>query len=117
MQEQVNPAGPCWVLKRSLRCGAQLEGSDMDSLGIIRKLTIRKDSCTLIADAGSADDIKARVAQLKKELAESTSVYDGEKLSERIAKLSGGIAIVYVGATQSPAPDPLSASPSFRCPP
>ena len=63
-------------------------------LGLGQPAQVRKDTCTLIADAGSAEDVKARVASLKKELAESTSVYDSEKISERIAKLSGGVAVI-----------------------
>lgn len=70
----------------------------MDQLGIARKVTITKDSMTLIADAASKDELQARVAQLKKELSETDSVYDSEKLAERIAKLSGGVAVIKVGA-------------------
>lgn len=67
-------------------------------LGTIRKLVVRKDTTTLIADAGSADEVRARVAGLKKELADATTTYDSEKLAERIAKLSGGVAVIKVGA-------------------
>ena len=55
-------------------------------------------TCTLIADAANKDEIKARIGQIKKELAETDSVYDTEKLSERIAKLAGGVAVIKVGA-------------------
>lgn len=78
--------------------GMSIATAEVDQLGVARKVTIKKDSCTLIADQASQDDIKARVAQLKKELSETDSVYDTEKLSERIAKLSGGVAVIKVGA-------------------
>jgi len=78
--------------------GLSVEGCEVDMLGVARKVTISKDECTIIADAGSKDEIKMRVDQIKKELAETDSVYDTEKLSERIAKLSGGVAVIKVGA-------------------
>ena len=69
----------------------------MDQLGITCKLTIKNTSTTIIADAATKDEIQARVAHLKKGLAETDSVYDYEKQSERIAKLSGGVAVIKVG--------------------
>ncbi|KAK6118098.1 hypothetical protein DH2020_048147 [Rehmannia glutinosa] len=78
--------------------GLLVENTDVDQLGIARKITISKDSTTIIADAASKDELQARIAQLKKELAETDSVYDSEKLAERIAKLSGGVAVIKVGA-------------------
>ncbi len=78
--------------------GMSVDSVTLDQLGYIRKLTVKKDECTLIADAASAEDVRARVASLKKELSDSTSVYDMEKISERIAKLSGGVAVIKVGA-------------------
>ncbi|CAH8263958.1 unnamed protein product [Arabidopsis lyrata] len=75
-----------------------VENATIDQLGIARKVTISKDSTTLIADAASKDELQARIAQLKKELSETDSVYDSEKLAERIAKLSGGVAVIKVGA-------------------
>nr|AAM63618.1 putative rubisco subunit binding-protein alpha subunit [Arabidopsis thaliana] len=75
-----------------------VENATIDQLGIARKVTISKDSTTLIADAASKDELQARIAQLKKELFETDSVYDSEKLAERIAKLSGGVAVIKVGA-------------------
>ncbi|CAA3025181.1 ru large subunit-binding subunit alpha [Olea europaea subsp. europaea] len=78
--------------------GMLVENTDVDQLGIARKITISKDSTTLIADAASKDELQARIAQLKKELTETDSVYDSEKLAERIAKLSGGVAVIKVGA-------------------
>ncbi|KAK6142007.1 hypothetical protein DH2020_016223 [Rehmannia glutinosa] len=78
--------------------GLLVENTDVDQLGIARKITISKDSTTIIADAASKDELQARIAQLKKELSETDSVYDSEKLAERIAKLSGGVAVIKVGA-------------------
>ena len=76
--------------------GLKPEECTAEQLGIARKVTITKDSTTIIADAASKDEIQARIAQIKKELAETDSVYDTEKLSERIAKLSGGVAVIKV---------------------
>ncbi|MED6184982.1 hypothetical protein PIB30_052636 [Stylosanthes scabra] len=78
--------------------GLLVENTSVEQLGIARKVTISKGSTTIIADAASKDELQARVAQLKKELSETDSVYDTEKLSERIAKLSGGVAVIKVGA-------------------
>ncbi|KAF3789374.1 RuBisCO large subunit-binding protein subunit alpha [Nymphaea thermarum] len=78
--------------------GLLVENATVEQLGIARKVTITKDSTTIIADAASKDEIQARIAQIKKELMETDSVYDTEKLSERIAKLSGGVAVIKVGA-------------------
>ncbi|XP_010542582.1 PREDICTED: ruBisCO large subunit-binding protein subunit alpha, chloroplastic-like [Tarenaya hassleriana] len=78
--------------------GLLVENTTVDQLGIARKITISKDSTTIIADEASKDELQARIAQLKKELAETDSVYDTEKLAERIAKLSGGVAVIKVGA-------------------
>ncbi|XP_022730545.1 ruBisCO large subunit-binding protein subunit alpha [Durio zibethinus] len=78
--------------------GLLIENMSVEQLGIARKVIITKDSTQLIAEAASKDEIQARVAQLKKELAETDSVYDSEKLAERIAKLSGGVAVIKVGA-------------------
>ncbi|KAG7035480.1 hypothetical protein SDJN02_02276, partial [Cucurbita argyrosperma subsp. argyrosperma] len=73
--------------------GLLVENTTIEQLGLARKVTISKDTTTIIADAASKDELQARIAQLKKELAETDSVYDTEKLSERIAKLSGGVAV------------------------
>ncbi|RDX74321.1 hypothetical protein CR513_45953, partial [Mucuna pruriens] len=78
--------------------GLLVENTTVEQLGLARKLTISKDSTTIIADAASKDELQARVAQLKRELSETDSVYDSEKLAERIAKLSGGVAVIKVGA-------------------
>ena len=78
--------------------GMSVDAVELEQLGHIRKLTVRKDTCTIIADAGNADDVRTRVTMLKKELAECSTTYDSEKISERIAKLSGGVAVIKVGA-------------------
>ncbi|KAL1558157.1 ruBisCO large subunit-binding protein subunit alpha [Salvia divinorum] len=78
--------------------GLRVEDIDIDQLGVARKITITKDSTTVIADAASKDELQTRIAQLKRELSETDSVYDSEKLAERIAKLSGGVAVIKVGA-------------------
>lgn len=76
--------------------GAQVESTTVEQLGTARKVTISNNATTMIADAASKDEIEMRIAQLKKELADTDSVYDTEKLSERIAKLSGGVAVIKV---------------------
>lgn len=78
--------------------GMKVESTEVEQLGTARKITVRSGSTTIIADSASKDEIQARIAQIKKELAETDSVYDTEKLSERIAKLSGGVAVIKVGA-------------------
>ncbi|CAG7907362.1 unnamed protein product [Brassica rapa] len=83
---------------QALDMGLLVENTTIEQLGIARKVTISKDSTTLIADAASKDELQARISQLKKELSETDSVYDSEKLAERIAKLSGGVAVIKVGA-------------------
>ncbi|CAM0907988.1 unnamed protein product [Alopecurus aequalis] len=78
--------------------GLLVENATVEQLGAARKITVHQTTTTLIADAASKDEIQARVAQLKKELNETDSIYDSEKLAERIAKLSGGVAVIKVGA-------------------
>ncbi|CAI7802852.1 unnamed protein product [Closterium sp. NIES-54] len=78
--------------------GLKVEEATADQLGVARKVTISSSSTTLIADSATKDEIAARVAQIKRELQETDSVYDTEKLSERIAKLAGGVAVIKVGA-------------------
>ncbi|KAJ9188812.1 hypothetical protein P3X46_000174 [Hevea brasiliensis] len=78
--------------------GLLIENTSIEQLGLARKVTITKDATTIIADVASKDELQARIAQLKKELSETDSVYDSQKLAERIAKLSGGVAVVKVGA-------------------
>ena len=74
-----------------------LNATTMDQLGTARKAVIAQGLTTLIADQATRDEIEMRVAQLKKELSETDSLYDTEKLSERIAKLAGGVAVIKVG--------------------
>jgi chaperonin GroEL (HSP60 family) len=76
--------------------GLTVDTATVDQLGLIRKVTIGNNYATVIADAGSKEEIDLRVKQLKKELSETDSVYDTEKLSERIAKLAGGVAVIKV---------------------
>ncbi|MGB0177579.1 MAG: chaperonin GroEL [Owenweeksia sp.] len=78
--------------------GYKLESTTVDMLGTAEKVTIDKDNTTLVNGAGSADDIKARVNQIKAQIETTTSDYDKEKLQERLAKLAGGVAVLYVGA-------------------
>ncbi len=78
--------------------GFTLENATLDMLGTAEKVTIDKDSTTVVNGAGNTDDIKARVNQIKSQIEASTSDYDKEKLQERLAKLSGGVAVLYVGA-------------------
>ncbi|CAA7399034.1 unnamed protein product [Spirodela intermedia] len=78
--------------------GLLVENASVEHLGTARKITITQNSTTIIADAATKDEIQARISQIKRELAETDSVYDSEKLSERIAKLSGGVAVIKVGA-------------------
>ncbi len=78
--------------------GIKLENIGLNDLGRVKKVVIDKDNTTLIEGAGKTADIKARIDQIRKELENSTSDYDREKLEERIAKLSGGVAQVNVGA-------------------
>lgn len=78
--------------------GIKVEDASIEQLGLARKITVTNSTTTIIADAATKDEVQARVAQLKKELVATDSVYDSEKLSERIAKLSGGVAVIKVGA-------------------
>jgi chaperonin GroL len=78
--------------------GMKAEAATLDQLGTARKITIRANETTIIADAANKEEISIRVQQIKKELGETDSVYDSEKLAERIAKLAGGVAVIKVGA-------------------
>ena len=78
--------------------GLTLEGVTLDMLGTARRVIVTKDETTIIEGGGSPDDIGGRVNQIKVELENTTSDYDAEKLQERLAKLSGGVAILKVGA-------------------
>ena len=78
--------------------GLTLENVTLDMLGTAEKVEIDKDNTTIINGAGNKDDIKARVGQIKSQIESSTSDYDKEKMQERLAKLSGGVSVLYVGA-------------------
>lgn len=78
--------------------GYKLENADLTYLGTAEKVVIDKDNTTVINGAGQSEDIKARVSQIKAQIETTTSDYDKEKLQERLAKLSGGVAVLYVGA-------------------
>ena len=78
--------------------GKKLENVTIEDLGKAKKIVIAKDNTTIIEGAGDSDEIKARIAQIRREIEKATSDYDREKLEERLAKLSGGVAKVLVGA-------------------
>ncbi|MDG2376953.1 MAG: chaperonin GroEL [Woeseiaceae bacterium] len=78
--------------------GLSLEKATLEDLGEAKKIQITKENTTVIDGAGQASDIKGRVDQINGEIAESSSDYDKEKLQERVAKLSGGVAVIKVGA-------------------
>lgn len=78
--------------------GYKLEDATLDMLGTCEKITIDKDNTTIVNGAGDSDMIKSRVNQIKAQIEKTTSDYDREKLQERLAKLSGGVAVIYVGA-------------------
>src|SRR5690554_5116817 len=79
--------------------GYKLENAEIEYLGQAEKVLIDKDNTTIIDGSGNAEDIKARVSQIKTQIENTTSDYDREKLQERLAKLAGGVAVLYVGAT------------------
>jgi len=78
--------------------GFSLENADLSMLGTAETVTIDKDNTTIVNGSGKAADIKARVSQIKAQIETTTSDYDKEKLQERLAKLAGGVAVLYVGA-------------------
>ncbi|MGB5377974.1 chaperonin GroEL [Muriicola sp.] len=78
--------------------GFSMENTTIDMLGSCEKVTIDKDNTTIVNGAGAAKDIKTRVNQIKSQIETTTSDYDKEKLQERLAKLAGGVAVLYVGA-------------------
>jgi chaperonin GroEL len=79
--------------------GLKLEGATLAQLGRADKVVIDKDNTTIVDGAGQKEQIEARIAQIKKQIENTTSDYDREKLQERLAKLAGGVAVIYVGAT------------------
>ena len=78
--------------------GFKLESTTLEMLGSAEKITIDKDNTTLVNGAGDSNTIKARVNQIKAQIESTSSDYDKEKLQERLAKLAGGVAVLYVGA-------------------
>ena len=104
--------------------GLNLEGATLDLLGQARKVTITKDETTIIEGAGERSGVEGRIAQIKAEIDNTDSDYDREKLQERLAKLTGGVAILKVGAatevelkersTASKMPSPPPRPPSKR---
>jgi chaperonin GroEL len=78
--------------------GLKLEHATIDMLGTAEKVTIDKEDTTIVNGAGDKEQIKARVNQIKQQITVTTSDYDKEKLQERLAKLSGGVAVIYIGA-------------------
>ncbi|QCO14992.1 chaperonin GroEL [Azospirillum brasilense] len=77
--------------------GIKLENVTIDMLGTAKKVVISKENTTIVDGAGSAEDIQARIGQIKAQIEETTSDYDREKLQERLAKLAGGVAVIRVG--------------------
>ena len=78
--------------------GLSLEKASLEDLGEAKKIQVTKENTTIIDGAGRAEEIKGRVEQINREIEESTSDYDSEKLQERVAKLAGGVAVIKVGA-------------------
>ena len=78
--------------------GMKLEQTTLEMLGEAEKVTVDKENTTIVNGSGASDSIAARVAQIKKQIETTTSDYDREKLQERLAKLAGGVAVIYVGA-------------------
>ncbi|MFT4804020.1 MAG: chaperonin GroEL [Marivirga sp.] len=78
--------------------GYKLDGATLEYLGTADKITVDKDNTTIVNGSGKKEDIDARINQIKQQIENTTSDYDKEKLQERLAKLSGGVAILYIGA-------------------
>ena len=78
--------------------GMKLEDTTLDMLGSAEKITVDKDNTTIVNGAGAKEEIQARIGQIKSQIENTTSDYDREKLQERLAKLAGGVAVLYVGA-------------------
>lgn len=78
--------------------GLKLDATTLEDLGRAEKITIDKDNTTIVNGAGSSEGIQARVSEIKAQIEKTTSDYDREKLQERLAKLAGGVAVLYVGA-------------------
>ncbi len=78
--------------------GLKLEHTTLEMLGTAEKVTVNKENTTIVNGAGDKEMIKARVAQIRQQMTTTTSDYDKEKLQERLAKLAGGVAVLYIGA-------------------
>ena len=78
--------------------GYKLEDTALDQLGLAEKITIDKENTTIVSGKGKKEDIQARINQIRAQIETTTSDYDREKLQERLAKLAGGVAVIYVGA-------------------
>lgn len=78
--------------------GYKLENADLTYLGRAERITVDKDNTTIVNGKGKKEDIKARISEIKSQIEKTTSDYDREKLQERLAKLSGGVAVLYIGA-------------------
>src|SRR5690606_28890856 len=78
--------------------GFKLKNTTLEFLGTAEKVNIDKDNTTIVNGAGKKEDIQGRISQIKSQIENTTSDYDKEKLQERLAKLSGGVAILYIGA-------------------
>src|SRR5205085_6556937 len=78
--------------------GLKLENVSLDLLGKARKVIVTKDDTTIVEGGGTTDEVKGRIAQIKREIDDTDSDWDKEKLQERLAKLSGGVAVIRVGA-------------------
>ncbi len=78
--------------------GMKLESATIDVLGRAEKVTVNKETTTIVNGAGDKDKIAARVAQIKAQIEQTKSDYDREKLQERLAKLAGGVAVLHIGA-------------------
>ena len=82
----------------SSELGLELSETTMEQLGRARQVVVQKENTIIVDGAGNSDDIKARVGQIKSQIENTTSDFDREKLQERLAKLSGGVAVIKVGA-------------------
>jgi chaperonin GroEL len=82
----------------SEEAGLKLENTELSALGTAKRVVIDKENTTIVEGAGKREDIQGRVQQIKKQIEDTTSDYDREKLQERLAKLSGGVAVIEVGA-------------------
>merc|ERR1711991_1266792 len=82
--------------------GIKLESVTMDMLGKAKRVVVDKENSTIVGGAGKKKDIEARCDQIRKQIEETTSDYDREKLQERLAKLAGGVAVINVGAVSEP---------------